>query len=1493
MGYIARIFSEYKTKDISLSENEVFVIDNRNIQDLNLSSCNLKKNHIKLKFKNNQWFFTSLTPVVHSKNEVKSSEVILSKPIIISKKHHLAVTIFWRDMLPTKLIEIENHSTISIGSSSSCDIIIQDNQISKNHLKLVCYNNVWTLADDGSTNGTYYDGKKVNKIDVKENSNIDIGTCRIVFVNSQLKIWTTCTVLSALSTKPTIFPATSLNSTYPLEFKRSPRLKKELSTDTIEIQSPPKEENLQKINWLAVVLSPLLTVLIMAFACFVIGSAYTMLLFSAPMAIVGIFMTIINYKKQKKAHAFSSENRIEKYTEYLQEKKLLIEKLHEEQRSIILSNNPSPLDCINLVKSLNRSLWQRRPSDQDFMSLRVGLGELPFNPKINVPKEQFSLKTDDLQQNAVEFATKYAKISSCPILYNAKDNPISGIIGEKELSIKLAKNLILQAATHHSYGDLKIILICERNEVANWEFFKWLPHSFDNLRTTRYIAEDRNNRAELLNYFREIALQRELDEKEKSFSNKTNLPIPFYWFIFTSPELFTSHSIRAFFNENSTFLAMSALLLSQTIQDLPKECSTILDVNAQSPVIYNKDLWSDKTAFKIDVIEEASYEIFSRTMAPIRTEVNTDGNLLPQSITFLEGFKKKSPNEFDIKEMWREAKPESTMAVPIGTSSNGTAFFFDIHETKHGPHGLVAGTTGSGKSEMVQSWILSMALHFPPSSVSFILIDFKGTGLILPFKNFPHLSGTISDIDTNINRNLIALENELAKRKILLDNAKAKNISDYLKLLKKGKVSTPLPYLFVVIDEYAEFKTQFPEFIPVINRIFATGRTLGVHIILLTQKPTAVVSDKMTANTRFRWCLKVASSSDSKEMLGCTDAARLTNPGRAFVQIGENELFEEIQSYWSGASYSYDKFNLENKDFAISSVDLQAARSSIKIDKTTGLSSEYNQIDVIVNYLDDFTRKNNIARSEKIWTQKLPQYLELSEIVQPNFNGEKWTDTAEDLTFIVGMLDNPRSQSQYPLEINLQNDGHLAIYGAPSTGKTTFLHTSMLSLLLSYTPSQLNVYCLDFGGGSLNIFKDFPHIGGIALDYEKEKCEKLIKLLEDELNSRKEKLSSYGFLNIKTYEKETGNILPYIVVVIDNFPTLLQTYTFMDNFFQKISREAASFGIYLMLSAGASNTVSYRISQNIKNVFSLQMADRSEYNMLVGRTDGLEPEPFQGRGLLRGTPPLEAQIALAKLGSENSRISFIRQLAQLMQQKWHGNTATQIPIIPEIVLSDNYRGKGTFLGLNIATISALYLPEKSHTLLISSTQTVMANSFLRIFIKNKTMSTDMTIIFDTPNGSLECFKNATTYVTKPCDFDVILEKLMPELKRRQDEQNNNARKDNSAILLVISDIIQASKELSENSLKRLKSIVTLGSGLNIFLVVSGNNDELSTLYHQRLPLIYTMVSSSATILLGGTANNHNIFHFNLDYKELSSNLSDKEAYFLIDSTTTKIRLADK
>ena len=986
------------------------------------------------------------------------------------------------------------------------------------------------------------------------------------------------------------------------------------------------------------------------------------------------------------------------------------------QREILLQTYSDTASCIATAVNMERDLWDRKSDDTDFLSLRIGSGEVKSCTTIRVPKEVLTLESDCFSSYPAKIESEHKTVANCPITFDVLRSVTGGFIGECSDVLRLVCNLIAQANAHHSYDDLKIITICSDDELDERKFIKWLPHSFDDTRTQRYIVCGHNHAEKLL-----VQLEDELAQRSRGAvvcnEKRISPQLPYLLFICADFTIFHNSGIMKYLLNASPNMGVGALFLFDSLDNLPKECNTIIEVSGDNGTIYPRENIDALQKFVIDPVEPNCYETYARSMAPIRLE-KPGIKELPVSVSFLQGYGVKHPEEINFAQNWATSAPNKSMAVPIGVRENGEPFYFDIHEKHHGPHGLIAGMTGSGKSEMVQSWILSMALHFSPQDVSIVLIDFKGTGLILPFQNLPHLAGTISDLDNSIGRNLTALENELSRRKALLDQNGVSNISAYIKKYKEGIISEPLSFLFVVIDEFAEFKVQFPDFMTVINRIFAIGRTLGVYILLLTQKPTNVVDDKMNANTRFRWCLKVASSADSKDMLGHPDAAKLTNPGRAFVQVGEDEVYEQIQSYWSGAPYNPTRDSTYHSTDKISVVDLTGNRISYVAERTTGYRAERNEIDAVVAAIDAYVRDHNLKRARNIWTKKLGETIYLRQILSIAFDGERWNSEEEKLRVTIGMIDDPRSQSQYPLQLDLAVTGHVAIFGAPGVGKTTLLQTTILSMALSYPPNAVQMYLMDFGGGNLLLFRDLPHVGDVILADDAEKIGKFTQLIQAEIQKRKKAFSACGASSITAYQQLTGTQLPNIILFLDNFAPVLNLYPELEDFFINLSREGGTYGVYWFVTSNTQNSLTYRISQNIKMALALRMTDAGDYSMIVGKTDGLEPENVLGRGLVKGNPPLEFQTALPAEGeTEIERLKNFRALIAAMNKKWPGVRPAPVPVMPGVVTLSDVRGKGVTdimdrsffqcCDLHVIFLSCLYNSQKYFSSDISNTGWLM------------------------------------------------------------------------------------------------------------------------------------------------------------------------------------------
>lgn len=1472
--YIVRVYLNDLITDINLNNFESFSIGSDAKDSYVISDVSIKPRHIYF-FKLKDIWRIKCNGEIYVGNEIiKSKEVTVNDTYILNIDKKIAVSVIPIQPNSEKTVDVTNIDEIIIGRNDHCNIIFKNKKVSGNHAKIYKMGTEFHIADINSTNGTFLNYKRIRDAILRENDIISIGIYKITFYKGSLSFQNTGDDL----TINVVSKQKLQNKEYPY-FMRSPRLKLEVPTGEIEIQPPPVLGSKPEINWLTVLLPPISMILIMVFVVLFTGGNPVSLMYTAPMSLISIMVSLLSYSSQKKKHLQKEHLRFERYNEHLQETIKEIEDKRRAQLKALSLVHPDTNECIGIVHNIERRLWERKPYDDDFMSLRVGSGIIDFNVQLRIPKQTVHLDDDDLLNKPQEIADKYKYINDAPIIFDMLKFSCGGVVGNRKEGIHLIRNMIMQAATHHCYDELKIITIFPKNEMQDWDWIKWLPHSFNDNRSERYMSCDTYGATTIFKQFDEILTQRFREIKEDDDYRNNDFKLPFYLFIIADRTLIEGQTIMKFLTGNNRKMGIGTLFLYDDISLLSRDCAVIMDVKNAESIIYNKENASDKKNFTIDKVRDCEFNAFSRALAPVRVSSTSEELMLPNCVTFLEGYGVKTPDNINIAENWANSLTYKSMAVPIGIKTNGDQFLFDIHEKYHGPHGLVAGMTGSGKSEMVQSWILSMALKFSPQDVSFVLIDFKGTGLILPFLNMPHLAGTISDLDTNINRNLIALENELSRRKALLDSVGVNNIISYLKLYKDGKTKEPLSFLFVIIDEFAEFKVQFPDFMTVVNRIFAIGRTLGVFAVLLTQKPAGVVDDKMHANTRFKWCLKVANSADSKDMIKHPEAAKITNPGRAYVQVGEDEIFELVQSYWSGAPYNPNKKTKTVAKPQISVVDISGRRISYDTyEKTLGIKSSLNEIDVIIQHINKHVEENGLAKAKKIWMQKLPDIISLNTILKGGFNGEKWMNRNEIINPIVGMLDDPHTQSQYPLRFNISEDGHHAIYGAPGTGKTTILQTLIMSLVLSYTPQDVNIYIMDFGGWSMGIFKDFPHVGGVANDNDNERIEKTARLIIKELDERKRKFAAEGVGNIVSYRDATGEKLPNIILILDNFAPVINLYPNLEQFFINLTREGGNYGVYFVTTANNTMALGFKLGQNIKMAVSLQMTDKSDYSSIVGKTDGLEPEKVAGRGLAKGNPPLEFQTALPMEGmNESERVSKIKETAILMNKKWEGKKATPIPIMPEIINFGSVKTNNIAIGLTSKDVEPIGISfAGQHYIIVSGKPMSGKSNMLKVITKQ--MNAKKIVFAGTALKSIEGI--CEQYITDVSEFDKFMSDMVPILQQRKDEYYKDNGINFEPFLIVIEDLKQCFELIKDETAKRMEAIIRLGKGLNVNLLVAGNSDDVSKLYNQGEPFTMGLVNSQTSILLGGNFRAHNVFKANIPYSEQEVLLDEYEGYVI-------------
>lgn len=1478
MEYRIRVYAGENIYDFPLGGREQLSVGADAGDDCRIESGRIGGRHVFFYKRNGVWFVCSADQkLIAGEKALREGDVF-----VIDRKEHIAVCVLEYHAEVTQKFRLTGRDRTVLGRGRECDMLLPGNNISRQHATIVSRGGGFWISDNNSRNGTFLDQERLTEErELTDGCVISIGDYTIRYKNEFLMIGT--------HEDDGIFE--EKEEIYPHWFKRSPRLLREMPTETVEIQNPPMETSKPETDWLSILTSPVIMLVSLGLMAVVTAASMgTMLIFTGPMALAQIFLAVRNNKRQKRKAKEREELRLKKYGAYLDEAERKIQSLKRKQIVAMQGAQPSAEECFTIVNARDMRLFGRRESDADFMELRLGTGDMPASFTVKGQKNGFTIEEDSLLVRAEKIVEEGQRLQNVPITCNMMRDSLVGIVGDRRGAVRLIHNLVLQAAVHHSYEEVKIAAVFSRREAADFDWIKWLPHSFDENREVRYIADSAQSADALMRSFEEVLKQRSMEAKEGgSFS-------PFYLFVFTEYEYMEHQAVLRYLLEGGKDRGIGVIFAYDKLELLPKECAAIIEVSGKGGKYYHRENIGNKQKFVMDMPDVERLDQAARSMAPLRLKGGVADNALPTSITFLEGYGVRMPEELDVEARWAAGRTNESMAVPIGVKANGEAFLFDIHEKKHGPHGMVAGMTGSGKSEMVQSWILSMALKFSPRDVAFVLIDFKGTGLLLPFQNLPHLAGTISDLDSKIQRNLIALENELSRRKELLDQYGVNNINNYLRLYQQGKTKEPLPFLFVIIDEFAEFKVQFPEFMTVVDRIFAIGRTLGVFTILLTQKPSGVVDDKMNANTRFRWCLKVASSADSKEMLHHADAAKITVPGRAYVQVGEDEVYEQIQSYYSGAPYMPDVQDKSVLGQKVSVVNRQGRRICYEnevVDKA--MNGGESEISEIVKYLAGLVESGVCREADKIWMPKLPGEIYLEEIAEDfGFRETGWGSSRPDgLKPVAGMLDAPAMQRQYPLKFDFTGEGHISIFGAPGTGKTTMLQSVVMSLMLHYTPEEVSLYLMDFGGWSLGIFKDFPHVGGVVYDNDEIRLGKLVQMIERRLFERKEKFSDIGVGSLQAYMQATGEKLPYIVLALDNFAPVLQLYPDLDSFFIQLTREGGNYGIYLVVTANNPMVLGFKISQNIKMAVALQMTDKSDYQGIVGKTNGLEPENTEGRGLAKGNPPLEFQAALPARGkSESERVSKIKECAEQMRACWKGNCASPIPVMPEVIPFGSVHGSGMLLGLSAQFVEPLSLPEnRKHYMPVVGTGGSGKSNMLLSLARQALAEEDAEVVLFTREkcGAGWTGQERCRILTKTGELDQYMEELVPLLQERKKRHEADEGATFAPIHIFIDDYKKAYEEMGEKTAARISAIIRLGTGLQVNLTIAEDVDTFCRLCEQGEAVCMLMARENSGILLGGSFQSYSVFSGDLPMTERMQALSEYEGYLLTKGKTVRFK----
>ncbi len=1450
----------------------------------------------------------------------ENNTIPLDTMIILDKINRTAIYFSTLTSQSDSSYTLPYNCILKIGRASTNDIVINLPFVSSLHFVLKNESGNVRIEDQGSTNGIYLNGKKTYVSRMKSGDIISILGVQIKLENGVLHFYNIGDDLLIKSTETNQDEqiAHVSGQIEKLVYKRSPRTQNKLPSEDIILSAAPNKG--QKFEKRRGAFTGIISSSAMIATSMMVSAVSPALLAARAASLISPVSSVatsssMNKQRKKSLEQYEAARR-EKYGAYINDQKARIESVAKEQRDIINEENPEPRECTNILYGLRRTLWERMPSDRDYLDVRLGMGY--ENICVNVRSrggDGFTMDDDDVRLLSEQIIEETRIVDNVAARLKLLKYNTVGFIGNRNKVINLVRNMLIALTTAHCYEDVRIVGIFNEKERMEWECLKWLPHIWNENKSFRHLTFDVKGARDVCDIFNDMLRRRkDMLENSSSYGN-VSIPNPYYIIILGDRELVEQEPIMNNLFFNSPAMGVSTLFLFDEMYHLPHECQFIVDVD-NGPCAYERNEANNKFFFTLDnSTTPDQFDSFARRMSAIELEnYNSEGGL-PDGITFLEGYGVKKVEEIDVMENWRNSVPYKSLGAPIGVLAGGKPFIFDIHEKKHGPHGLVAGTTGSGKSETVQTWILSMALNFHPYDVVFVIIDYKGGGMANLLEPLPHVVGKITNIGSNINRSLVSLQSEIKRRQSVFDKYNVNHIDKYQELYKSGRAEEPLPHLVIVADEFAELKKAEPEFMAGLISAARVGRSLGVHLVLATQKPGGIVDDQIQSNSRFRICLKVQDVTDSREMIKRPDAAMITRSGRAYILVGANEYFDQFQSYWSGAPYYTDNVHdvQEDSNNQISIVRLSGERVQPIPPKKVKKKAELDELTACINHIRSVTELNGIKKLPGPWLPELPEILYLNQI-EPStaFDGNGWKKGCKWLTVPIGIYDAPYIQAQGELAIDFASDGHYGIYGAPGTGKTSLLKSVVLGLAMHYTPDDVNIYILDCGGWSMSAFAGLPHVGGVALDSEEEKFLKFEKLITAEFERRKKEFLKNAVSSLAAYRESVSSDMPAIIIAIDNFVPIFDNYPDMENLFVTISREGSTYGIYLVYTANSTTGIRYKVIQNIRGAVAFELTDKGDYAGIVGRLDGVSPPKALGRAIFKGASPLEFQAAMFVEGNtDRDRNDALKVIIDKMNAAWDGKLPKPIPVMPENIEIDSmirdYRVRTILpIGIDREEIQTAYVDlTDNYSMMISgsihSGKSKMLSDLFEIV--NSRGDDVKTYVFDGLSKSLANLSGSAYQYTVVNDEDKVssmLNELVDHLNIRKKTQNRTRQeqpdgfdekefiKSYELLCIIVDDLKEFIDTVSDASKNSMERICRLAQNLGVIFICAGRVADISK-YNEIESLTRVIVANQNGIAVNGTPAQYGFFQNNLKYNERETDVGEGNGLLFINGKCTKFK----
>lgn len=1046
------------------------------------------------------------------------------------------------------------------------------------------------------------------------------------------------------------------------QFTRSPRIEAAFAKMSYQLPKPPQPPPPARMPLLAMI-APML----MGAAMYALTASPMSLLMVAgtPIMMVGSWLD------GKWGGTRRTKRELAGFRKTLATDRQRLRELNDEERDARIAASPSPSQVTHAISERSRLLWARRPEHDAFLEVQLGHATLPSHTRIELPDR--GAAADPHWQELTNLAKQHERVSGVPLTENLRHCGALGICGDPVWTQGITRAIIAQLVGLHSPAELMIACFAAPGSADEWDWLKWLPHTDGAALAADQLASDE------VSALRLVAALEGLVETRASARGDPQLPAVTV-VVLGAP--FVQARLIAL-AEAGPACGVYSVWLAAGIEQLPAACHTFAEFEAgEGDVSFVRS----GERHRLDKVEPVSLPAaieFARRLAPLEDAAarSLDESDLPRTVPLGElmavdilgggnAIAAAWSARDSLKRGWvqgRERAPAQLTAV-VGQSAEGKAV---IDLRTHGPHALVGGTTGAGKSEFLQSWIMSLAAGISPDEITFLLIDYKGGSAFAECVDLPHAVGLVTDLSPRlVRRALVSLRAELRHREQLLADHGAK---DLVAMQRRSDAAAP-PSLVIVIDEFAALAREVPEFVEGVLDIAQRGRSLGLHLIMATQRPAGVISDNLRANTNLRVALRMADEQDSLDVLGVRDAAWFAaeTPGRAAFKIGPGRISHFQAGYLGECSTRAARVSmLEIRSLGFG----EGEPWNVPADPALCVRAERNgprDIEQLRDAVVDAARIAGVDRARRPWLDELPTVIGLGElhtgqgaaaaagggVSSPPAIGDAAHAatlgiagvTGSSDAVALGLQDLPAQQEQTPLLVDLEHAGNVAFIGASGTGKTSALVSLAAALSRAAPANPVRLYVID-AGGALEVLARLPTVGAVAQLTDTELVMRVLRTLSAEIVDRGERFAAAQAAGLRAYREAGYSREPRIVLLVDGLAALRQAAECLGptegalQLLGEIMASGRAAGVHVVLTADRPAAVPAAMASTIQRQFVLRLAGAFDYGHLGLRPEDLDGAP-PGRAVVVETGT-EVQLALAAEGLGHEAQSRAAQSAAI------------------------------------------------------------------------------------------------------------------------------------------------------------------------------------------------------------------------------------------------------